>query len=1422
MSGSKAALKAINNAIRQKKFDDAAGLAQDFLKKDPKSYQGHIFLAFALDKKDELDEAETVYLSATRLRPQDLQAWQGLVKLYEKQGAKKLVDYQQAVINLAQIYRDAEDMYKSQDVVIKFVDYAKVHGDQLQYADALWIQLPESPLYAILEGRFPNPAHTYERIATILEAYEKKRINTLVGERRTRIGAKLSDVTLEVKREVYAQSRLEHIYRQLINWTSDDELRRVYEEKLLLLCYDRLLVATGAEDKALERGKVLSLANGMVAIKHPFRLSWDITIDWQDNKEVKDWDVDVLRSYCTFFPESDLYKVITAFLTSVISPFPAQKPSEPTPAMETGSDDSSDDEDGGVPTSVIPLTEEDRLGMMSEGITTADSLFAYRLIGQYYLHLGEYESTVEIMRKALTHVAKERITTGLAFTSTEDTYFLSLGTALVYFQSPRHHQEAKNLFDKVLEHDTTSTSALIGVGLIFEEEEEYDQAIDFLSRALQRDTSNIRVKSEAAWVKALKGDWQIAMDELLECLPPLEKAGFSTKELLGETQHRLGVCVWNIDTSTAARKKREGECAYAYWLGALKNHVNHAPTYTSLGVYYAEYRKDRKRARRCFQKALELSAGEVIAAENLARSFADDGDWDRVELVARRIVDSGKVKPPPGSKRKGISWPFAALGVAELNKQEFHKAIVSFQAALRISPEDYHSWVGLGESYHSSGRYIAATKAILNAQKLEESSKIDISGDTWFTKYMLANIKRELGDYDDAVALYQAVVETHPDEEGVAIALMQTMVDNTLSSIEKGLFGKAVHLAIDTISFATTVGGNVLGTFNFWKTIGDACSVFSSVQSRTSDFPKESLRKLLENGPQEAYEILVKVDKVGTDVVFAKGVYSDDEQPGVDLTRCIHATVLCHKQAIHVSADDLHAQAVAYYNLGWAEYRAHVCLPSELRKKSSNYIKAAVRSFKRAIELEAGNSEFWNALGVVTSEVNPSVSQHAFVRSLYLNERSPVAWTNLGTLALLSGDAKLSNDLFTRAQSTDPDYAHAWLGQGFVALLYGDAKEARGIFTHAMEISDSSSIPTRRHYSTSMFDHILTVSPNNLTVASLIQPLFALNQLQSLDPQDLAFSHLSTLFQERTHESSRAVERLEKVSSTIEVDYEMTESPESLARFALARTDLARAYLAAGSYEQAIEYGEMALGLSSEESENELTSDQRKKARLSAHLTVGLAQYYNDAFEEAIKCFDAALEESDGNPDAVCLLAQVLWAQGSDSARDRAREALFEVIEKHPDHVQSVLLLGVIALLDNDEVSLEAVVEELQALRTNDKVTASEQSYIAEVLRATATLGEGKTEQDLRTQVQADIMLYPNLPHGWSSLAEITGDEYAAQMALKVATRGIPPRGLLEAQDLAKAYAGTGTAADAQRAMFLAPWEGNGWKAMEFATAGMA
>ena len=1412
-TSTKAQLKAVNDKLKSNKFDEAIALAEEIIEREPKNYQARVFLGFSHDKKDDLTAAEKAYREAILLRPQDAQAFQGLIKLFEKQGDRKIKEYRESVEFLGQAFVHENDLYKAQDVVDKFVDFVRAHGGQEQYVDALGLMLPSSCLYESLQGRFPHPSRTLETIAQIREANEKKLINTLIGERRTRIGARLHDVSLEVKREVYDSSLLESTYIEFIQWSNDDEKRRVYEERLLQRCYEHLLVSTPGPQKESRRENVVKLARDMVIIKHPFRLAWEITIDWKDHRNISDWDISILRDFCLLFPETDLYKVITSFLTSKISPFPVFPDSSPETKLEKKAEDdeSSDESDGGAPTAVVPLTDEDRLEMMTEGTTGSDSLFAYRLMGEYYQFLQDFESNAELMRNAMELLKKEQKKSGLSFENVSDAYSLYLGTALVYHQSPRHHDEARMLFNNVLERDPTSTPALIGVGLIYEEEEEFEQASDFLTRALERDQSNTRVRTEAAWVKALAGDCETAMGELEACVDLLRQQRPVNKELLALSQYRLGVCIWNLDTSKAARKSRDG--AYSHFLAALKNDLNLAPAYASLGIYYADYSKDKKRARRCFQKAVELSSSEVVAAERLARSFADEGDWDRVELVAKRVVESGKVRPPPGSKRKGISWPFAALGVAELSKQDFMHAIVSFQAALRLSPGDHHCWVGLGESYFSSGRYMAATKAIVHARTLEDNVDTEIAGDTWFTKYMLANVKRDLGEFDESISLYQEVNAARPNEDGVVLALMQTVAESALDSVAKGVYGKAVELALEAISFATRTEQQISETFNFWKVLGEACSIFLSIQSRIDEFPVAEVESLLHRCSSDADTLFADIDKVSADVVLAKGLFPDDEKQGVNLTRCMHMAILCHKRAIHVSASDVHAQSVAYYNLGWAEYRAHLCMPSHL-KKMSRYIRAAIRCFKRAIELEAGNSEFWNSLGVVTSLANPKVAQHAFVRSLHLNERSPVAWANLGTLALMQNDLELANGAFTRAQSNDPDYAPSWLGQGFVALLLGNAKEARGLFTHAMEISESTNLPIRQQYSASVFDHLLT-NPSDMGTSKLIQPLYALAQAKTLHHSDLAYRHLYTLIQERIGDFDKSLRELESICSALESHYELTESPVSLGRYALAKVDLARSYLASAMYSEAVECGDTALGLTSDEAENELPKEQRKKARLAAHLTVGLALYFMGDAAAAITYFEDALKESDHNPDAVCLLTQVLWATGSDLSKEKAREALYSIVEEDPSHVQSVLLLGVVALLDNDEDSIQAVASELQALRVSGKLAGADRADVGRILRAIQSLRPDSTEDDALDEIHTEIMVYPHLPHGWKALAEHTGNEFAARNAVKLAYAGIPPRGTLQAEDLASALAGTGRVSDAQAAIFIAPWRAEGWNALD-------
>ncbi|KAJ5965506.1 hypothetical protein N7481_012220 [Penicillium waksmanii] len=1300
---SKAALKAVRSAIDSKDYATAVEKARSLVQQDPKNYHGNIFLGLAYDKQNKTEEAEQAYLAATRIKDSDRTAWQGLVTLYEKQGNSKLDPWHDAALRLAQIFADGNDMHRCQDTIDKYTNIARSRGSKAQYKCALQLQLPTSPIYSILEGRMPHPSQTYLRLIEITEAEEKEYINREIGERRTRLGARLDQVTVEVKREAFKRMGLEDLYRGIINWTNDDEVRRQYEEKLLERAYDELKVLHHKQ-KNTKRREILRAAQDMVIIKHPFELAWTIVLEWQDIETYSQWDVGVIREFIEFFPDNGLGKVLKGFLASELSPFPKEEASEDDAVTEI--------------TDNTEFSAQDRLILMVEGLESArSSIIAHRVMADLHLVLEEYEGAARVAGDGIKNVQEVSGYTGINFINTKDSLNINLANSYIYYQSPRYHPEAKAIFEEILQRNPTSTTCLLGIGLILQVDEDYADAVLFLERALERDSTNIKIRGELFWCMALNGDFETGLEGLLGALDSLNEEQPENKAFKAVLLYRVGYCKWELDQSRAARKDRNG--AYSYFLASITADMNYAPAYTSLGFYFADYKKDKTRARRCFHKAFELSTSEIEAAERLARSFADQREWDLVEVVAQRVVDSGKAKPSPGSKRKGYSWPYAALGTVQINKQQYARSIVSFQASLRLSPGDYHSWVGLAESYHHSGRYVASTKAFEHARELETNLSEEETEHVWFARYMLANVKRELGDFNDAVSSYEDVLASRPGDIGVTIALLQTLAESSWKSVDSGLFHDAAELACRVIQVAGSIVSVRSDIFNMWKAVGDACAIFSYIGKEVGKLSAVDCKALLSTGiDDEALNIMFEVDGVGKDWLDSS---LDDT---VSSDACIHLSILAYKRAIHTSIKDTHAQAVAWYNLGWAEYRAfrntHVAPGT---KKPRKFLKAAMRCFKRAIELESGNSEFWNSLGVVTTTMSPKVAQHAFVRSLHLNDRSVQAWTNLGALYLLHNSVQLANEAFTRAQSTDPDYSQAWVGQGLLALLYGDKKEARGLFEHAFDISNSSAVLPKRQYSLTLFDHLLADESASNEVSQLIQPFFALHQLCAQDPSDLPFIHLSALLAERMGETADAEGSLQTVCSGMETEFEASESPAALSRFAQANADLARVLLACGDYEQATEKAETALTLSGEEDASNFDPEGCSKMRLSAHLTAGLSFYFLQSMDQAIDMFRDALQEADSAPDVVCLLAQVLWAKGGEEERSVARQQLFDCVENHPEHVGAVSLLGAIAILDGDRDTVEAVESDLHNMITRNDIEIHDRARLIKLLAAISIMG---------------------------------------------------------------------------------------------------
>jgi superkiller protein 3 len=351
----------------------------------------------------------------------------------------------------------------------------------------------------------------------------------------------------------------------------------------------------------------------------------------------------------------------------------------------------------------------------------------------------------------------------------------------------------------------------------------------------------------------------------------------------------------------------------------------------------------------------------------------------------------------------------------------------------------------------------------------------------------------------------------------------------------------------------------------------------------------------------------------------------------------------------------------------------------------------------------------------------------------------------------------------------------------------------------------------------SVFDHLMASPSASNDLTALIQPIFALEQLHRQSSQDLPFQHLEALFFERVGNHLDAIEALTTLCTVAEADYENTESLTALARFALAKSDLARNQLAAKAFEHAVDNAETALDLTLDAESCGLDVAARTKLRLSSHLTAGLACNFLSRNSDAVSMFKTALQEGGNNADLVCTLVKILWAHGGEDERGVAKEQLFECVENNPEHVGAVTLLGVIAAVDGDADTTSAVRDDLLTLRTKNGLNIREQNDIESLLAALAGLtAETETHRDAAelAEAQAAIFLNPSHPQAWSELAALSGQDYPAELALKTSEQAVPPLGTMQPDELAKAYADVGTISDAQRAVCLAPWNGHVWEAL--------
>ncbi|KAH9940522.1 TPR-like protein [Epithele typhae] len=1372
-------LKAAQEAIGAKEFDKARNEAQKALEFDASNYRANVYLGIALMNLGEHAQSEQAYRSAISSDEKHPLAWQGLSKLYEK--LEDWPEHLKTQYQLAELHAKSNDATKCAEAVQSIVQRHRSGGSTPeQLAQALSLYLPDSPFYPILFTLPPpdltNPTSTttfeaqsaiqnslpiIEELVDIYEKAERGVAEEEIKRRRQRLNGPSLDQTLrDVALERISNSKLPALYNEIINHPqTTDDLRRNTESKLLEMTQQHLFSIPADDKHRKEKARVAAaldeLIGGIVLLKIPNQLAWTLTTEGKDAEHIEDYDFQVLQQYSELFPKSPLSQMIGAYFAY----------------MDIHPDE--DEEEEGRPNVLVEDPEVCVDVMMEAFSSLSDSILAHRLIAHLYEQGADYENAIKVAESGLELVSRAERDWGRPSNGRVDSFTLpacvrkalniTLATSLVHHFPPKHHLRALKIVDELLRGDPDNIPSLMAKGFILYYAKKWSQASEVFGKVAALDHDGLlevlRAKEEHAWCEAMCGNLVAAADELrvvIETSDELE----GHEEDKARAWWRLGRCYWEMGED-------HREEAYKYFVTSLKRSSTFAPAFTSLGIYYAEFLSppDPNRASKCFEKAFVLDPREGDAARRLAEGFAEEGDWDLVNVVAQRAIEGeGGAEDGPEVKasrryRPINAWAWKAVGAVELTRRNYASAIEPLQIALRTDVDDYMSWLRLGEAYNKAGRYAAALKALEHARELDPND--------WVASYFLGDVQRQMGVYEEAIKAFESILDVRPQELGVLDTLGQTYLDlgrlelsTGFSARAEGSFVSAIRVTLELVD--ASPGFRRVA----WKTMADALFHLSSFSILTDEEMVlevvSSVAPLVTDHPGQGLTALVPCPLVS------------DENTSTPVF-ALQVALASYDYRLSLGTLNDTVKGTAHYDLGIAlSTFARRTLDSAKRERAQD---EAITQFKNAIRAVPSNDSFWIALGNATFATQPSLCQHSFVRALEIDSKNAATWTTLGMFYLQHDDAVLAMEAFDKAQTLDPDYALAWVGQALVASSGGHDRDASTLFEHATSLT--ATVPEADlEFATRVFRKVNESSTKSRAASSeaLLPAFFVLDRYCKQRPQDAAALHLFGLVCERVGHVELGVEMIARAIAVLEAAYEETEDPVIERQFTIAHTNAARLRLATGDFDGALESYGVATSLMPEgEAANEESDSDTHALLAQCQFGSGLAHFKLGRLPEALAQFEAAMATAANHATirghVVVLLAQTLWAIGTDEAKESAKSQLLQSIEYDPENLMAVNTLAGMGILTQDDGLVDAALSELLSLpldQRHERDPEREVTYLlvqhhlgqSEVGKAMSVAQKAVFTEPARSDARQEL----------ASLALRTGDRTAALAVLGGAT----------------------------------------------------
>ncbi|KAI8614622.1 hypothetical protein BC830DRAFT_1169243 [Chytriomyces sp. MP71] len=1212
----------------------SAEVSEDAAVSEVLRYSGLLLLGLSLQNQRKYVEGEAAFRRAISLQPSTASAFNGLAALFEASGDEDaLKSTLNSLLSLLAhaIPIDAKKYVATSSKLLALFERDEEWSDALAVVDSL-IPLvdPKSPSHSAEVAAVVNAqssdtlASLLRKAVTLQETHDAETMEREVELRRRRLGAAdLATTRRIVESEIVSSSRVHVYYTKSLDLleNSSEEYAQI-QQRLFVFLLKKLRHVSDVSAKMDMTAQARALARKLVtnASHEPSAspICFEFLINTQNVGSATDYEAQLMSEAAS---KCGLNSAIGLAARSYLNWIQRKDGGNEQPTEKD--DDPMDD--------MLAAYELDN-----------DLVFVNHILAAMYFESKDFESSIAFCKKSLQLLNNWSVESGEVLISTILSVDLILAEAYVSI-GPKFHSDSVKLCTSILQRDPNCVAAHYALAKSYLAVQKFSEAMTQLSTILTAmDPDNDLVISDVGWIHHLTGNSEEAISHIERAVSLRDRALH---------RYRWGKVLWSLN--------QEKE-AYMHFLACVKMDPLLPGAFTAVGLFCLQMDGNRARARKCFEKALEVDGADEEAAVEIVKLLVDDGEVD----TARAVLLDVSLRVP----RSPVIWRY--LGFICLKNNEFLQAVNYFQTSLRLDTKSVASWEGLGEAYSEEGKYMAALKAFARAHELAPES--------YFSVYQSAHIRMKLGSFKEAIRDLVVVQDALADaSEPSLVPCLKSLAECYLYASRESWNLGAYGVCVDQLNAGLEACLAVLdigkGYQSVFKILGDICASMYGFRSGRFGLIRGDL---IRRGLQALH---IEVMDVGLTEETSAGTYHEALQLAVAAFKA--ALQICNTQSGPDSVEAsivpsyLHDLALAYY------YSYELLHDAETFSVAEEVLMRCMQCMWKALQADPTNEKLWNSLGVLSVTTNSKIAQHSFIKAAEFNEKAVEPWTNLGYFYYFNQEYDLAKHAFSRAQLLDPENCLSWYGQALINAQSTSA-DVVDLLDHANDLAQGQNIEVGFSYALSEYKRYTAALEQD--PSTLATPIFSMLKFCEIRPQDVAGFNLLGLLREKQgmHEEAARILKLALDACDTGIGAAILEN---------VLINYARSCCSAGLYADAIETYTRLFA--------------QFEGDVLARVGFGMALFFEQRLEESLRSFQTALdmlgrmETSDvGLQNRVgLLLSQVLYALGTDVHLQFAQSQLMECIQRpgsFPQAVISLLALGIVC--QNNELAQSAAAELLK------------------------------------------------------------------------------------------------------------------------------